>query len=277
MEVIRDCDVILGIGLDPNELDRDWPDKERAVWLLTSPNVGQTHLPANTWRGNLQIGLAQLTRLLAGGNPNHAHRAEQIRQRVRSRLEAGIPENPRGMSPLQALDTLASLWPSADPVCCDVGAHKLLIGQQWPARIPNRFFMSNGLSSMGYGLAAPIALSLASGGSPVLSVVGDGGLMMLMGELETAVRAGARVLYVVFCDGSLALIESAQRRREYPLYGMRFAVPDIARIGAAFGLPSWQVEDQAGLRNAVEGFKNLTGPALVSITVDPREYDVQAS
>ena len=130
---------------------------------------------------------------------------------------------------------------------------------------------------MGYGMAAPIALSLVSGGAPVLSVVGDGGLMMFLGELETAVRTGAHVLYVTFCDSSLALIESAQRRREYPLYGMRFSVPDIMQIGAAFGLPTWQVKNENGLQEAVEQFKRITGPALVGVTVDPMEYDFQGS
>ncbi len=276
MEVINDCDVILGAGLDPTELDRDWPDKDRVIWMLSSANVNQNILPPNTWTGDLGVGLLQLADLLAGHKRDDSDRAKQIRQRIRRHLEAGIPDDRRGMSPLHALDTLASVWPGTNMVCCDVGAHKLLIGQQWPATTPNRFFLSNGLSSMGYGVAAPIALNLASG-LPVLSVVGDGGLMMLLGEMETAVRMEVHVLYVVFCDSSFGLIESAQRRREYPLYGMRFSVPDIESIGNAFGLPAWQVEDETSILHAVESFENTTGPTLIAITVDPREYDTQAS
>jgi acetolactate synthase-1/2/3 large subunit len=60
---------------------------------------------------------------------------------------------------------------------------------------------------MGYGVAAPIALSLANDRAQVLSVIGDGGLMMYPGELETAARLGVPVRYVVLVDGSLALIE----------------------------------------------------------------------
>jgi acetolactate synthase-1/2/3 large subunit len=276
MEVIGECDVILGIGLEPTELDRDWPKKERVIWMLPSPNVSQTRLPDNTWCGDLQSGLKQLCDLVNGRRDKGYDHARKIRTSVRNHLEKGIPSDLVGMSPLRTLDELAILWPVSDLVCCDVGAHKLLIGQQWPASIPNRFFLSNGLSSMGYGIAAPIALSVSNDYAPVLSVIGDGGLMMYLGELETAVRTGAHVLYVVLIDNSLALIESAQRRRNYPLHGMRFNMPDITQIGALFGMPVSQIQDWSDLRNAVDRFHNLSGPALIGINIDAREYDAQA-
>ncbi len=149
------------------------------------------------------------------------------------------------------------------------------MGQAWPATIPNRFFMSNGLSSMGYGIVAPFALSLAAGGAPVLSVIGDGGLLMYLGELETAVREGAHVLYVVFCDASLALIESSQRRRGYAKYGMQFNAPNVVYLGAVVGLPAWQASSKAEVTEAVTAFIALNGPVLLGITTDPREYDQQ--
>ena len=46
--------------------------------------------------------------------------------------------------------------------------------------------------------SAPIAISLTSSSIPVLSVIGDGGFLMYLGELETAKRVAAHVLYVVF-------------------------------------------------------------------------------
>jgi thiamine pyrophosphate-dependent acetolactate synthase large subunit-like protein len=85
------------------------------------------------------------------------------------------------------------------------------------------------------------------------------------------------VLYVVFCDASLALIESAQRRRRYPLYGMRFEVPNFVEIGRAFGMPTWHITSEEELFAAVSTFRDGDGPALVSVPIDPREYDQQAS
>lgn len=275
VDFIRERDLVLGIGLDPTELDRVWPAPERFLWLLSSPNVGQSGAPQNAWCGDLREGLAQLTGLMSPRDRRGKDAPARTRRAVRARLESGVPARPAGMSSLEAIDALASAWPAAEIVCCDVGAHKLLIGQAWPSSIPNRFFMSNGLSSMGYGIAAPIGLSLAADRAPVLSVIGDGGLLMYPGELETAVREGARVLYVVFCDGSLALIESAQRRRGLPLYGMRFGVPAVIQLGAALGIPARLAGGRAELAEAAAAFLQTDGPAIVGVAIDPREYDEQ--
>ena len=277
VDFIRECDLVLGIGLEPTELDRVWPVQDRFVWLLGSPNVGQSELPPNSWCGPLEEGLQTLAGMLTTRRTDGHAEAARVRQSIRGRLHSGVSAQLAGMSPLHALDTLAAIWPRSDTVCCDVGAHKLLIGQAWPASVPNRFFMSNGISSMGYGVAAPIALSLAADHAPVLAVIGDGGLLMYAGELETAVRERARVLYVVFCDSSLALIESSQRRRNYPLYGMRFTALAVTQLSAAFGLPAWQVGTKDELTNAVRAFRDVEGPAMIGVSIDPREYDVQNS
>jgi acetolactate synthase-1/2/3 large subunit len=272
-EFMAERDLVLCIGLDPNEIDIDWPDQERFCWMLASPNVYCTSLPPRSWYGDLETGLRTLTPLVTPRSEGLVA-ADGIRRRIRQRLEDAIPENRQGLSPYRVLQYLAANWDPSAPVCCDVGAHKLLIGQCWPASVPNRFTMSNGLSSMGYGIAAPIGLHLASG-APVLSVVGDGGMLMYAGGLETAVRLKSRVLYVVLYDGTLALIESSQQRRGYDLYGVRFTPPEIGHLGAAFGIPTWEVTSEADLHTAISAFLSIDGPVLVGVRIDPREYYAQ--
>lgn len=274
-QAVRDSDLIVCVGVEPSELDRYWLDHPNVVWLLTSPGIGQPGLPRNAWCGDLGEGLGQLRRLLEPAEFEGENRAAKVRKTVRAKLESGVPVRPQGLSPLRTLQALAKAWPASDAVCCDVGAHKLLIGQAWPASAPNRFFMSNGLSTMGFGIAAPIALSLTEGGAPVLSVVGDGGLLMYMGELETAVREGARVLYAVFIDSAYSLIESSQRRRGLPQFGMRFRPPDLSQIGAAFGVPVWFAENERELAAGVRAFQGAGSTALLGVQIDPTEYDEQ--
>lgn len=270
-EFMAGRDLVLCVGLDPNEVDIDWPDQERLIWMLPSPNVARSGLPPACWQGDLTNGLSELQPLIAGPRPGGEQASAEIRRAIVTHLTAAAPSDGHGMSPYRVLMQLAGCWDPSLPVCCDVGAHKLLIGQCWPSSVPNRFFMSNGLSSMGYGIAAPIGLYLA-GGAPVLSVIGDGGLLMYAGGLETAARLQARVLYVVFCDGSLALIESSQRRRGHASYGVRFNLPNVPLLGTAFGIPTWQATSEEALADAVTAFQELDGPALIGVIVDPREY-----
>ena len=74
---------------------------------------------------------------------------------------------------------------------CDVGSHKLAMGQFWRAFEPGTFYMSNGLSSMGYGVPAAIAAQIAFPEKPVLAVVGDGGMLMMVHRPRADTRAWA--------------------------------------------------------------------------------------
>jgi len=71
-------------------------------------------------------------------------------------------------------------------VSCDVGFNKSVSIQCWPAYAPRTFFVSNGLSSMGYGLPAAIGLKLAHPERAVACVLGDGGFAMSVAELVPA-------------------------------------------------------------------------------------------
>lgn len=274
-EFMASRDLVFCLGLDPTEVDVDWPDQERFVYLLPSLNIDRNALPPAAHVSDLSSGLLLLLPMLKPSYEDGPKDATSVRQTLRERLEDAIPADLSEMSPLRTLEALEKAWPASDPVCCDVGAHKLLMGQCWTSSVPNRFFMSNGLSSMGYGMSAPIALHLASDGLPVLAVIGDGGLLMYAGELETAARLGARVLFVVFFDGTLALIERSQSSQGYPLYGLHFRPPDVHALGRAFKIPTSMVTNEAALLAAVEDFRHGEGPALVAVSIDPREYHQQ--
>ncbi len=269
---MRTRDLILCVGLDPAEVSIDWPNQENFLWMLPSLNVHQETLPSNVWLGSIAEGLMTLTPMLYGHNADGRGDSAEVRNQITTQLEIAIPHKLTGTSPLRALKMLAQAWSPMHPVCSDVGAHKLLIGQFWPSSFPNRFFMSNGLSSMGFGISAPIAISLAGNHIPVLSVIGDGGFLMYLGELETAKRVAAHVLYIVFRDDSLALIESSQRKRGYPRTGVQFETPDIVKLADSFNIPAWKAFDESELVSLVKKFEDLDGPAIIDVPVDSREY-----
>ncbi len=92
---------------------------------------------------------------------------------------------------------------------CDVGSHKYFAGQFWRSYEFQTFFMSNGLSAMGYGVPAAIAAKLHFPDGPVVAIVGDGGLLMMLHNLEFLRQYRVPVLVICFIDGSLSLIRAA--------------------------------------------------------------------
>ncbi len=82
----------------------------------------------------------------------------------RARFEAALRPASEGFAPHQAIDAVRRVLPADGVLAFDVGAHTHQIASQWAAPAPGRFLITNGWSSMGFGLPAAIAAKLAAPG-----------------------------------------------------------------------------------------------------------------
>ena len=125
------------------------------------------------------------------------------------------------------------------------------------------------------GCAVPLAmgLKLAAPERPVVSFSGDAGFLMVAGELATAAELDLPVIFVVFVDASLALIEKKQRERQMSNRGVDFARSDFAAIGRAFGGEGITVSSRGELHAALKDA--LAAPRFTVIAAEiPRgAYD----
>jgi acetolactate synthase I/II/III large subunit len=162
------------------------------------------------------------------------------------------------------------LAPQGTIATVDAGAHFLAIMPFWPSLEPLQLLISNGLATMGFAVPAAIAAALAKPGSPVVCMVGDGGLAMALAELETISRLRLPITVVVFDDAALSLIEVKQKAGQGGEAAVRFAPVDYAQVAAAMGLESVMVT------TAAEATKALTGgwdaPRLIDARIDPATY-----
>ena len=143
----------------------------------------------------------------------------------------------------------------------DVGAHTHQIASQWTAHAPKTFHITNGWSSMGFGLPGAIAAKLARPDLPVVCLLGDGCFQMTCGEVATAKRMGLTLPIVVLDDKWLALIKVKQIRRQFPLYGTELQAEDYAEPPAHyFGVPAVGVRSAAALEDAVTQGAGGQGP-----------------
>ena len=96
--------------------------------------------------------------------------------------------------------------------------------------------------SMGYGLPAAIAASLAYPGRQVVCFAGDGDIQMGIAELGTAIQAGATPIILVLNNGSYGTIRMHQERT-YParISGTSLTNPDFAGVAAAYGMAGVRV------------------------------------
>ena len=170
---------------------------------------------------------------------------------------------------------MRELLPQETILTTDTGAHKLLAGQVWPSYIPLTFFMSNGLSSMGYGLPSAIAAKLAVPAAPTICLTGDGGMGMVIQDLETAVRLNLPIVFVVFVDRHFGLIDVVQKLRGYAKGGVAFGPIDFPAAADAFGGRGMWLNSLDELAGVFEAAFKDNRPTVVAIPVDGTEYHDQ--
>ncbi len=269
-DYIDTCDLVIMVGLDPVELDRDWTAKARVVHIGPLPNDDRYYASDVEVVGRVDDVLERL-RLAAAAEPKL--KLEDLRA-FRDAFSARIRPDHGTLTAQRALDELREALPEDALVTTDVGFNKSVTTQCWRAYRPRTFFVSNGLSSMGYGLPAAIGLKLRHRERAVACVIGDGGLGMVTAELETAARCGLGILVVVLSDGALSQIRAGQERRGYPVTGTTFGAADHLALASAFGIEGVEVATIEELRQAVRGAASLERPRLVAARIDPTAYKV---
>lgn len=159
-------------------------------------------------------------------------------------------------------------------VTTDVGQGQMRAAQVWPCRQPGRFLTSGGLGTMGFGLPSAIGAALAEPGTPVVAVVGDGGLLMNIQELATLSELRLPVKVLLSDNGCLGLV----RQQQAFFCDGRFSAstfdshPDYAAVAQAFGLPAVDLEHSRDAGGALEAALAAPGPALIRLPVDPDAY-----
>ncbi len=178
-----------------------------------------------------------------------------------------------GFAPHQAIDVVRAVLPRNGVLAFDVGAHTHQIASQWPVYAPRTFLITNGWSSMGFGIPAAIAAKLAYPERPVVAIVGDGCFQMTCGEVAVARRLGLALPIVVLDDAWLSLIQVKQLRRKLEVYGTETGRDDALDTPAHyFGVPAVGVRSVEGLKKALENALAVDRPTVIEARVDPAHY-----
>jgi len=269
-EYIDESDLVLMIGFDPVEFDRDWRASATVIHIGPLPNEDRQYDSAVEVVGPLKEGIDAIRS--AAGHPAPSRSPKDIRA-FRDSFRAFVNPQRDRLTSQQVLVELRAALPEDALVTCDVGYNKAVTGQCLPMYQPKTFFMSNGLSSMGYGLAAALGLKLMYRDRKVACVLGDGGFAMVMAELETAVREKLGVTVVVLADDALSQIKAGQERKGYPVTGTTFGKLDYVALAKGFGITGHDVRTVVECRDALRAGSS-SKPNLIAAHVDPSAYQL---
>ncbi len=271
-EFCRPTDLVVAVGYDPVEFNyEDWVPKDTPILHLDTvkADLSALHPPVCDVVGDLDGSLRHLTALspLAHGwdlsaLPDH-----------RSRLRDALTPSTVVFSPHHVLVAMRERLASDGILAVDVGAHTHLVGQLWDPRGPDHLLVSNGWSSMGFGIPAGIAAKLIRREQPVVVCTGDGGYLMMAGEINTAVRLHLPVVFVVLRDRYLSLIRIKQTRRRFAWSGVQIYGDTYRPSDTLFGAQVVVADSDEAFRVAFARALDAGEPVVIEAVVDPGEYD----
>jgi pyruvate dehydrogenase (quinone) len=134
-----------------------------------------------------------------------------------------------------------------------------------------RLLGSYNLGSMANAMPQALGAQALDRGRTVAAFCGDGGLMMLLGDLRTAVTYDLPVRFVVFDNGRLGMVKLEQEQGGLPEFGTELDNPDLAVVAEAMGLAGRRVTDPDDVDEAVAWAFAQPGPALLDVVTNPDE------
>jgi len=271
-EAMHRCDVLLLLGTDfPYD-----------TFLPTSPRIVQVDVRAERLgrRSKLDLGLcgdvgdtidALLPLVEAKGDRGFLDAMRERHDRARQKLRAYVDHvgTRRPIHPEYVAATLDELASPAAVFTVDTGMCAVWGARYVHAARGRRFLGSFNHGSMANALPQAIGAQAAYPDRQVISLSGDGGLAMLMGELLTLRQHDLPVKVVCFNNHTLGMVELEMEVAGFPHYGCELKNPNFATLAEAVGITGVRVEDPADVRAGLERVLACKGPALLDVVTDP--------
>jgi pyruvate dehydrogenase (quinone) len=277
-EATHECDLLILLGTD-FPYNAFLPDDVAIAQVDVRPeNLGRrSKLDLAVW-GDVKETLRCLTpRVTAKQNrrfldkmlKKHADALEGVVKAYTRKVEKHIPIHPEYVA--SVLDEIAD--PDAvftvDTGMCNVWAARY-ISPNGRRRVIGSF--SHG--SMANALPMAIGAQFTDRGRQIVSMSGDGGFSMLMGDFLTLVQYDLPVKVVLFNNSSLGMVELEMMVAGLPAYGTSAKNPDFAAVARACGAYGIRVEKPKQLAGALKDAFRHKGPALVDVVTDPNALSI---
>jgi pyruvate dehydrogenase (quinone) len=274
-----DCDVLLMLGTD-------FPYRQFYP-RGSSVRIAQVDLRADAIGRRAPVDLAVigdvratvdalLPRLEAKRDTGHLDRARQHYRKARRGLDklAHARSDKPLIHPQQIAKAINDLAANDAVFTCDVGLPTVWAARYLAMNGKRRLIGSFWHGSMANAMPQAIGAQAAFPGRQVISLSGDGGFTMLMGDLLTLVQHRLPVKVVVFNNGALGFVELEQKSTGFLNYGIELNNPDFALIAEAAGIRGIRIENPAKVEDGIAAAFAHDGPVLVDAVVNRTELSM---
>jgi pyruvate dehydrogenase (quinone) len=159
-------------------------------------------------------------------------------------------------------------------VTCDVGTPTVWAARYLRMNGKRRLLGSFVHGSMANALPQAIGAQAALPDRQVISLSGDGGIAMLLGDVLTLKQLNLPVKVIVFNNGTLGFVELEMKAAGWLPYGTDLVNPDFAKLAESAGILGIRVEDPKDLQPALKTAFAHKGPCVVDVVVNRQELSM---
>jgi len=267
MEAFDQADVILTVGYDVAEYaPQKWNSRNNKTLIHLDFEPAEVYEKYNAIEliGDIANGIEAIYARLK--SKKYSDWFAETRTRIVDSVKSYHAEdsNEHFNAP-NVISAMREVLPDNALLISDVGSHKMWIARNYPTYIPNGCIISNGMASMGIALPGLIAGYMVDKKRPVLAMMGDGGALMNIQELETAVRLGVKGVIIILNDNNYGLIEWKQKMNEGKSFGTKLGNPNFVDLAKSFGIEAHKPDTIGSLKAIVSDA--ITGDKLVLLEV----------
>jgi pyruvate dehydrogenase (quinone) len=265
---MKNCDTLLMLGTD-FPYRQFYPESARVAQIdIRAESLGN--------RCRIELGLvgdvgptiaALLPRLVAKSDRAHLDDALSDYRRARQDLDNLAEATPHS-KPIhpQYVSRLVSEIADEDAIfTCDVGTPTVWAARYLKMNGKRRLIGSFNHGSMANAMLQAIGAQSACKGRQVISMSGDGGFSMMMGDFISLSQLGLPVKVIVLNNGTLGFVEMEMKATGFLDSGVDLKNPDFAAMAEAMGVRGIRVEDPGELEGALRRAFAHDGPTLVDV------------
>ncbi len=274
-----DTVIIVGAKLSPQDTVRERPHvfdplRQRIIQIdIDDRNAGWTFPVELGLIGDAGSILEQLVEASQESAPaSAANREEWTGSLPRRKSEANYYDDPAmhldssPVMPQRLVALLRETMPDDTVYALDAGNNRTWMAHFYQAAQANTFFAPGGTAGMGWGLPAAVGLKLVYPDRPVVGVTGDGGYMMTVNALSTAMQYQLPLICIVFNDNALGMVRHHQQ--EGRRIASEFVDTDNAAVARGFGCFGVQVSDSKDLPAALRDAQASGLPSVIDVIID---------
>ena len=265
---MKSCDTLLLLGTD-FPYRAFYPENARVAQIDVRPEALGNRTP-------IDIGLlgdvgetirALLPGLVEKTDRRHLDRALDAYRHARADLDALAESGPTSkiIHPQYVARLVSELADDDAIFTCDVGTPIIWTARYLKMNGRRRLTGSFNHGSMANAMLQAIGAQTAYRDRQVISMSGDGGFTMMMGEFVTLIQAGLNVKVIVLNNGTLGFVEMEMKANGFLDTGCDLKNPDFAAMAVAMGIKGIRVEQPQGLRAALSEALAHDGPVLVDV------------